>query len=228
MSFVIRSATKVDVEAILDVKQAVWPEEASSVDYVIGVLNQPDHITLVAVIEGLVVGFVDGFLTLASDGIRRWEVDLLAVHPAYRGRGIATALVRAHTQAGVAIGAVNGRALIAVDNTASQYTFAHCGYRTSIEEEYGLFVSSADINHSTAIPSGLHLIPVITINYRGLWIEGELSDGGFKLAQHIRTRYGWDVAGAVISLKESNAIRAANKAGFTLVGHYQPWQTVML
>jgi len=218
----IRLAQQGDLESILHVKQATWPEEAANPVYVAEVLREPGHVTVVAAVEGRVAGFADGFLTLSSDGVRRWEVDLLAVHPDYRNRGLASRLVAENTRAGLEMGAEMARALIRLDNTGSQRTFSHCGYLCD-QNECTLYVSPDPPDSTVDLPPNVYLVPVSTINYRGLWVEGELSTDSLRYAQQIREEHGYDLVGAVIANSQHEAVQAAIRAGFTLVGGYQWW-----
>jgi ribosomal protein S18 acetylase RimI-like enzyme len=85
-------------------------------------LTKPERITYVAESQGHVVAFVDAFLTLSAVGVRHWEVDLLAVHPDFQRRGFACQLIDIITSSGQDMGAVLTRALVHVDNQASQAT----------------------------------------------------------------------------------------------------------
>ena len=131
MNMGITRASSRDAQAIVAVKDKVWPENHTAADDIAAVIEQPDHVTLIARFDDQPVGFVDGFTTLAQDGTCRWEVDLLAVYPAYTRRGIAHALVEASTEAGRQMGATVARGLVEVNNIASQRTFAGCGYQPS-------------------------------------------------------------------------------------------------
>lgn len=70
-------------------------------------------------------GYVSGFETPGLDGVR-WEVDLVAVRPAFRGQGLAPALIRASLEA-AAPGAL-ARAWVAVGNRASAHAFRKAGF----------------------------------------------------------------------------------------------------
>ncbi len=85
------------------------------------------------------IGFVDAFLTISEAGVLRWEVDLLGVHPAQRGRGVAAALIAASVKAGFAIGADRARALVRIENVASRKAFERCGFQ-AMEAEQILYV----------------------------------------------------------------------------------------
>lgn len=57
-------------------------------------------------------------MTYTLEGLARWEVDLLAVHPDFRGKGIAAQLVSPITKTGKARGANFARGLVEVENMA--------------------------------------------------------------------------------------------------------------
>ncbi len=236
---IVRRAGPDDAPGIARVKAAAWPEESPpDPDHIACVLAQPEHAAHVALDgDGGVIGFVDGFVTLSQAGISRWEEDLLAVHPACQGRGIGRALVEANTAAGQELGVLFARALIRVDNVGSQRAFAHCGYCLD-EAVCALYVSTQPsvVSHQQEKWSprcyaeigqragdAPFFISVTTFTYRGLWLEGGLGPDSFRAAQSIRDHYGWDVAGAVIPPGQLEAVRAAEAAGYTLVGPYQWW-----
>lgn len=218
----IRLAQQGDLAAILHVKQATWPEEAVNPVYVADVLRDSGHVTHLAVVDGGIAGFIDGFLTLAADGVRRWEADLLAVHPDYRNRGLAVRLVAENTRAGLEMGADMARALIRLDNTGSQRTFGRSGYICD-QNECTMYVSPDSPDSAVDLSPNTYLVPVSTINYRGLWVEGELSTDSLRYAQQVREQHGYDLVGAVIPNNQREAVHAAIQSGFTLVGGYQWW-----
>jgi GNAT superfamily N-acetyltransferase len=218
----IRRAGVDDKSAIAAIKLASWPGETADTIQIANAMSEGTHVTHVAENEVVVVGFVDGFLTMSIDRQRRWEVDLLAVHPDFQRLGIASRLVEATTQVARDAGAVLSRGLVHVENSASQGTFARCGYHLD-EKTCGLYVASESENRAVAVPITAHLISVNTFNYRGLWLEGELTPASFAAANAIRTCSGWDVAGALIPLHDENAVNAAVDAGWQQVGHYQWW-----
>src|SRR4051812_12129153 len=127
----IRTAKITDIVEIGRIIVAVWPDSTVNTYRIEKVLNDPTHLTMVYEIKEQVVGFADGFLTTSGDGIKRWELDLLAVHPDFQRRGIASALVTANTEIGKSMGAEIARGLVAVDNIGSQRAFSKSGYETN-------------------------------------------------------------------------------------------------
>jgi ribosomal protein S18 acetylase RimI-like enzyme len=195
---VIRRASVDDAQSIAEIKKRTWPTEESNPRLISSVLDQPNHVTLVAVSDTTVIGFVNGFLTSVANGTRRWEVDLLAVHPDHRGRGIATQLVAASTKAGQLMGAAVARGLVGLENIASERTFGRCVYTTD-GEVHKLYISSAAISRCRLPPTDAQLVPVTTLSYHGLWLEGTLSLAALAAGQAIRTHDGLDVVGGSYS-----------------------------
>jgi ribosomal protein S18 acetylase RimI-like enzyme len=217
----IRRAQTEDVWALADVKRAVWPDDTADGALITRAISREDHRTHVTLSNGVVVGFVDGFMTTSADGLRRWEVDLLAVLPEYQGQGMGRQLIEASTEAGRELGATTARGLVQVKNTASQRAFEKCGYAAS--GVHGLYVASGEVHGEPVDGRGLYVIPVETCNYVGAWVEGELSLEGLRMARAVRTSYGWDVVGAVISHSDTSILQAAREAGYTHMGDYQWW-----
>ncbi|GAB4573271.1 MAG: hypothetical protein Kow0077_15110 [Anaerolineae bacterium] len=220
----IRRAVPQDARAIAAIKQATWPEEnpGAPLDRIAAIIREPDHVVQVAEINGALAGFIDSFVTLSAEGVRRWEIDLLAVHPGYRRRGLGRALVAASFAAGRNFHPALARALIRLDNVASQRAFAANAF-TPLPERYRLMIGTPEASENTAPPPDAHLIPVQTLNYAGLWIEGQPTTTDCLSARAICARHGWPVAGAVIRTHQQAAIRAAKEAGFTAVEDFQWW-----
>ena len=223
----IRQAQEADAAAIAQVKKQVWPDETADVGLVAEVIRSSDHRLQVAAEGNGIVGFVDGFLTFSNTNVRRWEVDLLVVHPDYRRRGIARELITASNRSGIVMRATLARSLIQVSNLGSMRAFALCGYRAQTEI-CGLFVmSTGSKTLPRVLPDNLFLISVDTINYRGIWIEGELTVAGLQVANALRIQRNLDLAGVVISLRDKKSLGAAQSAGYRLVGHYRYWSMAL-
>lgn len=223
MTITITCAGRQHVESLCALMKTVWEDIQADPGYISGIIGQPNRATCLAVDRGRVVGFADGFGTLSQDGIRRWELDLLGVHPEYRGRGIATKLVTQCTLFGKHSGATVGRCLIASGNTGSERAFAHSGY-TADRESSWLFVSShSDFSMMPEDASSSYLVPVQTLSYHGLWIEGELSHAGLVSGAMACAKRGLKIVGVVIPETNRAAVSAAERLGFTLIGQYRYW-----
>lgn len=220
----IRQANEQDIDGIIDVKRSVWPDEGVDAALMRRVVLESGHVTQVAVIDDRVVGFVDGFNT-SSDGILQWNLDLIAVHTAFQGQGIATALMRSNTIVGQNSGAERARGLVATENVASQRTFKRCGYvcdpiicglyvNGDFQDEMISPVWNADLSK--------YIVPVMTLNYCGCWVEDEWTDAVFEMAL---ARWEADtIVGAVIPMTSDSGIKAARAHHLSLMGHYQWWR----
>lgn len=221
----IRGANEQDIEGIIQVKQSVWPDEGFDAALIRQIVLDAEHMTQVAVIDDSVVGFVDGFNTLSQSGVPQWNLDLIAVNPAFQGQGIASELMRANTMAGRDSGAGRARGLVAVDNVASQRTFMRCGYVCD-EAVCGLYVGGdfpGELGSLSDTELARNIIPVRTLNYRGLWVENLWTNPIFAMALGIAQAQSAQIVGAVIPLGETEAVDAAQAYHLELVGHYQWW-----
>jgi len=192
------------------------PHEESRLSLVLGL---PDHITYVVETDGEIVGFADSFVTQSHDGTLRLELDLLAVHPAHRGRGLAARLIEGCTQQAFARGVKQARGLVALANTASQHAFAKAGYNLQAG------IQALNILPSVALAplySLAHLVRVSTLTYQGYWLElpdlGKLST---YLAEASPVPSHWRL-GMVISQAQLQAYPQLSNQVVTL-NHYQWW-----
>ncbi len=64
-------------------------------------------------------------------------------------------------------------------------------------------------------PPSAYLIPVSTLTYGGVWVEGAQTASALHFAQTVRARFGWDVAGAVLPAN------VAAPHGCDFGGHYR-------
>jgi GNAT superfamily N-acetyltransferase len=221
MDYVIRMATVDDTPGIAAVAVSAWPEEPLDAAAIAALMAEPGRATHVAVQGRTVVGFVDGFVTRASDGAARWEVDLLAVAPQSQGRGVGRGLVAASVAAGGdALGAVRARALIRVENIGSERAFAACGFSP---EPFASALWVADGLAVVGEPDGLHIVPVRTFRYAGTWLENVTAHG--ICALHPATDGG--MVGAVIPLADRETSRAAADAGLRNEGTFRFWHRAM-
>jgi ribosomal protein S18 acetylase RimI-like enzyme len=115
-----------DAYALLAVEQATFDESPYLAEQVCDMLTTGPQRAWLAVVEGQVVGFVIAFPTCGLAG-PRWEIDLLAVLPAWRGHGLAAALLQRAAEEGSGV-APWARGVVADDNDASTKAFTRAGF----------------------------------------------------------------------------------------------------
>jgi L-amino acid N-acyltransferase YncA len=116
-----------DAEGLLAVEKATFDETPYSAKEIQAMLTAGAQRVWLAVGEDQVIGFVTAFLTRGLRG-PSWEIDLLAVTPAWTGQGVGIRLIRKAAAQGMAV-ARRARAVIATDNAASARAFARVGFR---------------------------------------------------------------------------------------------------
>jgi GNAT superfamily N-acetyltransferase len=220
MPIEIRLADESDAAALTALKHAIWQDDNPDVEAIASVIRAP-RMTLMADLDGQAAGFVDAFATLSAERVPRWEVDLLGVHPAVRGRGVGKGLLEVVLSAGQQAGLTQARGLVELNNTASQRTFARCGFTPS-GTPCALMICTADVEPTAPAP-GAHLVPVMTYNYLGLWLENLHTPEGFIYAAGEKTARGLGLAGAVVPLADADALAAAEWAGYWRAGEYEWW-----
>jgi GNAT superfamily N-acetyltransferase len=190
--------------------------------------HNQDRATYLAIDEEQTVGFVSGFTTISVDGVLRWEIDLLSVKPASQGQGIGRKLIERSLELGRRSGAVHARALIGEQNAASQRVFAATGFIAT--EPMVLYTWTPTVHDTVISKFNLiketipGLISVNTLTYRGVWLEGKLTE---KLVQSARQRaFRGEVSliGAVVPRRDSEMIAALEKWHFKEVHGYRHWQ----
>ena len=167
----IRRAATDDVQGIGAVVHKVWGQEILP-EVCQAQIEQDSSALLVAEKQGEIVGFISAFLTADEAGQRRWEVDLLAVRPSSQGHGLGQRLIKQAHQDGVPHAVDVTRALIQVSNLASQRAFERAGFTTDRREHHLLLWLPQPSDVPDPGPAGVSLLPVDTLTYRGLWIEG--------------------------------------------------------
>jgi GNAT superfamily N-acetyltransferase len=116
-----------DAEGLLQVERATFNESPYGAKDVCDMLAGGFQQAWLAIVGDSVAGFVIAFPTHGLSG-GWWDIDLLAVHPDWAGRGLAARLIR--TAAAHCIGtARRARAAVATDNAASARAFTRTGFR---------------------------------------------------------------------------------------------------
>jgi ribosomal protein S18 acetylase RimI-like enzyme len=120
-----------DAKGLLAVERETFDESPYTAPQVQTMLNDGPQRAWLALAGSEVVGFIIAF---ATAGLSRpcWELDLLAIHPHWQGRGLATALIRA-ASAGSPGGLLRARAVVATDNGASARAFTRAGFQPAPE-----------------------------------------------------------------------------------------------
>ena len=165
----IRLAYPDDAEAIHFILQETWGESLLFDVFMDHILS-PEHQVFVAVDGSEVVGFLSAFLVPTA--APRWEIDLIIVRSTSRGKGIGTCLIEEALTYGSNLGADCTAASIRVDNYASQRAFFKAGFTTDAQARSLFLWDPLTGESATDVPETVHLIPVDTLTYRGLWIDG--------------------------------------------------------
>ena len=165
----IRSARPDDAQAIHLILQETWAESLLF-DVFTDHISLPEHQAFVAVEAGKVVGFLSAFLV--SSATPRWEIDLVVVCSTSQGKGIGTSLIESALAYGSDLGVHWAKASIRIDNYASQRAFSKAGFTTDAQVGNVFVWDPLACKSDTNVPKTVHLIPVNTLTYRGLWIEG--------------------------------------------------------
>jgi ribosomal protein S18 acetylase RimI-like enzyme len=176
-----------DAEGLLSVEQATFNESPYSPAQLCTMLTSGAQRAWLAIGGGSVVGFVAAFPTVGLRGAC-WEIDLLAVHPDWAGRGLATRLVRTAAAHGMRL-ARQARAAVASDNAASARTFARVGFRRTGTCE--LFIQRLE-ELSVQPWSGIDLTVREPTNLAevGDWLSGESIPPGYGSSRLQEGRQG--------------------------------------
>ena len=165
----IRLARPDDAEAIHLILQETWGESLLF-DVFMDHISSPEHQVFVAVDGGEVTGFLSAFLVPRP--VPRWEIDLIIVRSASQGKGIGTSLIEKALTHGSNLGAPWAKASIRIDNYASQRAFSKVGFTTDAQVRSLFIWDPLVCDPATDVPETVRFIPVNTLLYRGLWIEG--------------------------------------------------------
>ena len=123
MSWVIRLATERDLDAILAIEEAQFPEPWTKSMLREELINRESRRYTVAVEDGVVVGYL-GLMYVLKDEM---HVNTIGVVPGHERRGIATALLTDGWRDAQARGVERATLEVAVSNTGAQqlyYRFA--------------------------------------------------------------------------------------------------------
>jgi N-acetylglutamate synthase-like GNAT family acetyltransferase len=221
----IRRAGSPDIGGTADVVKAVWDQDVLP-DVVRAQIEDDASALWVAERNDDVLGFVSAFLTIAGDGRRRWEVDLIAVRPASQGQGLGTRLIRRVCKTGQARAASLTRALIRVENVPSHRAFEAAGFTTDSRDHELLLWPPQTAGDPRPYAGPVDLLLVDTLTYRGLWMEGltsvpaEEQRRALEAARSIAASENRANAGAVIPADESHRLAPDLRVKARMHGEY--------
>ncbi|MCY3833191.1 MAG: GNAT family N-acetyltransferase [Chloroflexi bacterium] len=221
MSVLIRRADPDDIYAIANIAASAL---AVGVNADAPWLRQriTGGLTLVADRRDEVVGFVDAFFTSDRSGRRRLELDLLAVAASSRGRGIGGQLLAKCLAIAADSDAREIRALVRSQNEAMQRLCGRHGFCRS-PVSYDLYIAEPKPGAREMQSHEASLIPVETLAYRGVWLEGTLSQNAIDAAHLIARRQEASRLGALISAAERPSAQLLRLNFFVNVGAYHWW-----
>ncbi len=209
----IREATPADIPGIATVVHDTWGQDILP-DVCTAQIDR-DACALWVAAEGEdIAGFVSAFLTMDRKGTRRWEIDLLAVRSTSQGQRLGQRLVEAACQDAKALHIPVARAAVRAENIASRRTFQNAGFTTNGEIHKLFLWTSTASNGPSIYGGGVTFVPVDTVTYRGLWLEGLTAEGTqaeeqrstVKMARSIVAWEGWANTGALIPAREEHRL----------------------
>ena len=212
----IRQAAQADLAAIAQIAADTFDECIEP-----GANHLRSNLVLVAELDGAVVGFAANFLTRSAVGESRFELDLLAVDSAARGRGVGFALMASCIQAASKSGADSLRALVRDDNLAMSRICARADLLRSARP-HELYIAEPMIAPATAAHAA-HLVAVDTLTYRGIWLEGELSQAAIDQAHQRAQAENRSRIGALVPAVDEQAAALLTSNGFISVGAFFCW-----
>ena len=165
----IRVASPGDAQAIHRILQETWGESLLF-DVFTDHVSSSEHQVFVAMDSGEIAGFLSAFLV--SSRVPRWEIDLILVRSKSQGKGIGASLIQEALTYGSHLGVPWAKASIRIDNHASQRAFSKAGFTTDAQVRSLFLWDPLACESTLKVPKTVHLIPVDTLTYRGLWIEG--------------------------------------------------------
>ncbi len=220
MSFTMRLATALDAAEIAQLLQDVWPHHTVDEAQIARVI--PQHEACLIAFDRRIVGLCDAFITTSSEGVFRWEIDLLVVHPSAQGQGIASRLVERSLHIRADHGCTQARALVRVTNAPAERIFTKAGLRPQ-PQTVNLMTASPFDHRACNAPRRAYFSPVDTLLYSGVWIEGVISRAALRYARALLLRWGLSTAGALLPVDDSRLVAMACAEGYECIGEYRWW-----
>ncbi|MBN1661153.1 MAG: GNAT family N-acetyltransferase [Anaerolineae bacterium] len=164
-----------DAEGILAVERATFDESPYTPHAVATLLTGGERAAWVAVAGDTIVGFVIAFPTYGLAG-PRWEVDLLAVRPGWRGQGLATRLIGAACAHGTRIAPV-ARAVVATDNRASLRAFQRAGFQPAAHPSELFILRLTDVPSRPVLTVGVSVRDADGVHELAPWLQEHAPSG---------------------------------------------------
>jgi len=218
MTMRVEQATPSDVLGVHRVLQATWPNAALQYKRTAQIIASQNHDTLVARDKEKIIGVLSCFVTRHPGGQQWYEFDLLATDPAHRRHGIASKLVKRAEVRATQREVSNKRALVRIDNLASEKTFGANHF--SPTEKQTLMVYQTTTTAKSMSPSS-GVIPVTTLLYSGYWLTLTASPEEINLAQH--ALMAGETLGVVVPRSETHFLDQLQEMGFTPAGEFRWW-----
>lgn len=220
MSFTIRLATALDAAEIAQLLRDVWPHHTVDEAQIARVI--PQHQACLIALDKRIMGLCDAFITSSSEGAPRWEIDLLAVHSSAQRQGIALRLVERSLHIGADYGCAQARALVHIGNMPAERVFLKVGLRP--QSQTANLVTASPFDHRACnAPRRAYFLPVKTLLYSGIWIEGVVSRAALRYARALLLRWGLSTAGALLPVDDDRLLAVAYAEGYECVGEYRWW-----
>ena len=222
MSVSVRRPAPSDASAIAAIAEKTFGEPFDR-DRIGKLLKAGRDYSLVAQDAQGIRAFADNFITVSETGAQRLELDLLAVDPKAQGMGIGRRLIAESLLVARELDVPLLRALVRSENLVMRRLCASSGFAIS-EQSYDLYVASPEPGWNGPLDiEGTHLVPVETLAYSGIWIEGSLRRAGILRALSVASAQQLQRVGALVAQSNRAPAQLLADNGFQAQGTYNWW-----
>ncbi len=222
MSVSVRRPSPSDASAIAVIAEKTFGEPFDR-DRIGGLLKSGRDCSFVALDAQEIRAFADNFITVSETGDQRLELDLLAVDPKAQGMGIGRRLIAESLLLARELDVSIIRALVRSENLVMRRLCDSSGFAIS-ERRYDLYVTSPEPGWNGPLDiEGTHLVPVETLAYSGIWIEGRLSRAGIVRALSVAATQQLQRVGALVAQSDRAPVQLLADKGFQAIGTYNWW-----